>query len=272
MNSSKKMKNVISLFILKKIFCLILVLILCLVLLLFLAGCSNKDKPPVDDNNAGKDMKEIIWYGHSTIQLNSQEKNIVIYVDPYNLGEKNNLDKADIILITHAHYDHCSLNDAIKVSKPTTIILSTSDCLKNFEKLDVAKKVIAEPDKKYEINGVLIETVPAYNINTKFHPKENNWVGYIIDLNNKKYYHAGDTDNIQEMAALKETTLSNIDVAFLPIGGIYTMNADEAVKAANAFNPKKVIPIHYGSIVRTKEDAELFKEKCDCDVEILEEN
>ncbi|MBI4453124.1 MBL fold metallo-hydrolase [Candidatus Woesearchaeota archaeon] len=231
-------------------------------------------------------MKEIIWHGHATIQLNSQEKNVVIYIDPYNLSDKNNnldnnklnnnfdnnLDKADIILITHAHYDHCSLADAIKVSKPTTIILSTADCLKNLEKLDVNKKVIVEPNKKYDVNGIIVETIPAYNINTKFHPKEKKWVGYVITINNKKYYHAGDTDEIPEMSAFKETTLSNIDVAFLPIGGTYTMNAEEAVKAANAFNPKKVIPIHYGNVVGTKEDAELFKEKCNCDVEILEEN
>lgn len=272
-------KNLIY-FISKKRFGLILILLLYLVSLLFLAGCSDKDKLPANngnDNNSGKNMKEIIWHDHSTIQLNSQEKNVVIYVDPYNLGNEknnldnnqlnNNLDKADIILITHAHYDHCSLADAIKVSKPTTIILSTADCMKNLEKLDVAKKIVSEPNKKYDINGIMIETIPAYNINTKFHPKENKWVGYIINLNNKKYYHGGDTDKIPEMASLQ-----NIDIAFLPIGGTYTMNVDEAAEAVKLFNPKKVIPIHYGTIVGTKEDAELFKEKCDCNVEILEED
>jgi len=262
-----------------------MILLLCLVSLLFTVGCSNKNKPPADDNNNAENMKEIIWRGHATIQLNSQEKNIVMYIDPYNLdnqnndldnnnlnNKNNNLDKADIILITHAHYDHCSLADAIKIAKPSTIILATSDCMNNLEKLDVEKKVIVEPNKKYDINGIIVETIPAYNINTKFHPKENNWVGYVINVNNRRYYHAGDTDNIPEMALLKEITLANIDVAFLPVGGTYTMNAEEAVKAAGAFNPKKAIPIHYGSIVGTKEDAELFKEKCDCDVEILEEN
>lgn len=220
------------------------------------------------NNNQGDNMKEIILHGHATIQINEvenlgeEQNEKIIYIDPFEL--KEGLDKADVIFMTHGHHDHCSIKDAAKISKPNTIVVATADCMESLEQLDIKEKLIVEPNKEYEVSGIKFETVPAYNTNKQFHPKTNNWVGFIITLNNKRYYHAGDTDKIPEMSSLKE-----IDVAFMPVGGTYTMTAEEAALATNMFNPKKAIPMHYGSVVGTKEDAETFKDKCDCEAEIL---
>ena len=219
-------------------------------------------------NNGGGKMKEITWHGQAAIQLNADGK--VIQIDPFKI--KDGAEKADILLITHGHFDHCSTEDAIKVSKPSTIVVAPKDCLEALEKLDVAEKITAELNKRYEIGGVVIETVPAYNVDKKFHPKESNWVGYVITVGGKRYYHAGDTDKIPEMASLKDGVLKDVDVAFLPVGGTYTMAVEEAAEAVKLFKPKKVVPMHYGTVpeVGEKEDGNRFKEKCDCEVEVLE--
>ena len=183
---------------------------------------------------------------HSSIKIN---KGKVIYIDPFKI-DKDYKD-ADIIFITHDHYDHYSEEDIDKIKKENTIIIVPEELItkllnKGFQKDYI---ITVKPNKKYQVEGIEFETIPAYNINKQFHPKENEWVGYIIELNGIKYYIAGDTDITEENKKVK------CDVAFVPVGGTYTMDAKEAATLVNEIKPKIAVPIHYGSIVGTKEDA-----------------
>ena len=186
---------------------------------------------------------------HSSIRI--KNKNI-IYVDPFKI-EKNYND-ADLIFITHDHYDHYSEEDIDKVINKDTIIIVPDGLLTKLLKKGIDKDRIFEvqPNNEYKINEVSFKTVPAYNINKKFHPKENGWVGYIINLDSTKYYIAGDTDITEENQKV------NCDIAFVPVGGTYTMDYIEAASLVNKIEPKIAIPIHYGSIVGTKQDAANF--------------
>ena len=201
------------------------------------------------------------WLGHSSFKITNKR---VIYIDPYNIQAD---EKADIILITHSHYDHCSIEDIKELVKDRTIIIIPPDCQSKLSGIQGINVHLAKPGKKIEAFGIIVEAVPAYNINKNFHEKSNEWVGYIINTDGKKIYHAGDTDFIPEMKEIKD-----IDVALLPVGGKYTMDAAEAAKAANAIKPKIAVPMHYGSIVGSEEDAKRFKTLCNCEVEIMEQN
>lgn len=182
---------------------------------------------------------------HSSIKISERQ---IIYSDPYKI-EKEKHD-ADIILITHDHYDHYSEEDIEKVMKEDTIIVAPKTA-KIFNK--IKNKVEVIPNEKYEANGIKIETIPAYNIKKQFHPKANEWVGYILEIEGKRYYIAGDTDITPENQQIK------CDIAFVPVGGTYTMDYKEAAELINIIKPKIAIPMHYGSIVGTKQDAENFK-------------
>ena len=187
---------------------------------------------------------------HSSIRITEDK---VIYIDPFKIDK--NYNDADYVFCTHSHYDHFSPEDIEKVKKEDTILIVTSDIEDEAKKIVNKENVfIVEPDKKYDIKGLKIETTYSYNIDKQFHPKENKWVGYIIEINNKRYYVAGDTDNIKEIQDIE------CDVALIPIGGTYTMNYKEAGELANDINASTVIPIHYGTIVGDKEDAIRFKE------------
>ena len=188
---------------------------------------------------------EVEWLGHAGFIINNN-----IFIDPYQI-ETNK--KADLILITHPHYDHCSLEDIKKILKPKTLVIAPPDCSSKLSRIENIKTKIITLGKKFTSNNLEIETVPAYNINKPFHPKQNEWLGYIIKINNKKIYHAGDTDLIPEMNNL------NVDIALLPIGGIYTMNAKEAAQAVSKIKCKIAIPMHYGKIIGTEKDAIEFK-------------
>ncbi len=208
------------------------------------------------DEKVQKVLNSIKWYGHASIMIKAEK---IIYIDPFELS--SGTEKADIILITHEHYDHFSPEDIKKIQKENTVIVSTSDVI---AKVKEEKKEIS-PGKELEIYGVKIKAVPAYNIDKRFHPKERNWVGYIVEVNGVSVYHAGDTDFIPEMK-----NLGKIDIAFLPVGGTYTMNAKEAAQAANTISPKVAIPIHWGSIVGSEMDAETFKKEFKGNVVILQ--
>lgn len=186
---------------------------------------------------------------HSSIRINKEK---VIYIDPFKINK--NYNDADIIFITHDHYDHYSEEDIDKVIKEDTTIVISKDLLKKLLKKGINKNaiIVAEPNKEYETQGINFNTIPAYNINKKFHPKENNWLGYIITINNVKYYVAGDTDITDENRKVK------CDVAFVPVGGTYTMDFKEAAQLINEIKPKIAVPIHYGSIVGTEQDARNF--------------
>jgi L-ascorbate metabolism protein UlaG (beta-lactamase superfamily) len=196
---------------------------------------------------------KIKWLGHAGFKI---KKDKVIYIDPYHIDET---EEADLILITHEHYDHCSPDDIKKIIKEDTVIICSKDAAGKLSGNTIAVK----PGDRKEVNDIIVDVVPAYNIGKKFHPKKKGGVGYVITIDGKKIYHAGDTDLIPEMEKLA------VDVALLPVGGEYTMNAEEAAAAANKIKPKIAVPMHYGSIIGSKEDAEEFSKQCECEVRIL---
>ncbi|HJJ04910.1 MAG TPA: MBL fold metallo-hydrolase [Clostridiaceae bacterium] len=195
-------------------------------------------------------LKGIECLGHSTIKINKNNK--IIYIDPYNISDSIN--DADYIFITHNHYDHFSEEDIKKVKNNETIIIIIEDLYTNTLKLGFngMNIITVKPNENYQVEGIKFSTIPAYNTNKTFHPKENNWVGYIIELEGSKYYIAGDTDITEENKKVK------CDVAFVPVGGTYTMDFKEAAHLINEIKPKIAVPIHYGSIVGTIQDATDF--------------
>lgn len=187
---------------------------------------------------------------HSSIKINKEK---VIYIDPFKIDK--NYNDADIIFITHDHYDHYSEDDIEKIKKNDTVIVATEELLTKLLRKGFRQDYIitVTPDEQDMVEGIKFETVPAYNTDKQFHPKENEWVGYIIELNGYRYYIAGDTDITEENKKVK------CDVAFVPVGGTYTMDFKEAAFLINEIKPKIAVPIHYGSVVGTKQDAEDFK-------------
>lgn len=197
-------------------------------------------------------LKNISVLYHSSIRI---EKEKIIYIDPFKI--KKQYADADIIFITHDHFDHYSEEDIDKVKKDDTSIIIPEDLLqkvlaKGFLKDNI---VTVKPNNKYSIKGIKFETIPAYNVNKQFHPKENKWVGYIIEIEKVRYYIAGDTDITEENRKVK------CDVAFVPVGGTYTMTYSEAATLINEIKPKIAVPIHYGDIVGADEDAIKFAKK-----------
>lgn len=199
---------------------------------------------------------------HDGIQI--AEKSKFLYIDPFHL--KKSYEKANVILITHSHYDHCSIEDIKKLSFDQTIIIATPDCISKLSNLKIKDIKPITPGASMTIDGFMIEAVPAYNIDKEFHPKAQEWVGYIVTVNKKRIYHAGDTDHIPEMKSFKD-----IDIALLPVSGTYVMTAKEAVLAVSDIKPKIAIPMHYGSIVGNSADAEYFKEHAKVKTIILKE-
>jgi L-ascorbate metabolism protein UlaG (beta-lactamase superfamily) len=185
----------------------------------------------------------------------------VLWVDSFQVDHGD--PKADVLLITHAHADHCSPGDVQKVMKPGTVVVGPPDCISKVP-VDEANKIAVMPGDRRTLDGFSIDVVPAYNIDKPFHPKANNWVGYIVSVGGRRIYHAGDTDRIPEMKTFET------DVAFLPIGGTYTMNAQEAAAAASEdIKPKIAVPMHYGAVVGSDADAQSFSELCTTSVAIL---
>lgn len=176
----------------------------------------------------------------------------IIYIDPFKIDE--DFRDADYIFCTHSHYDHFSREDINKILKDTTKIITVESAKEDAKKLVKEENVmIVLPGNSYKIDDIEFETTYAYNENKPFHPKENNWVGFIINIDGTKYFIAGDTDNIKELQDVKA------DVAFIPVGGTYTMNYEEASKLANEIDVKTIVPTHYGSVAGKKEDGERFK-------------
>jgi len=190
-------------------------------------------------------VKHIHWLGHDSFRVDGP---VTIYVDPWQLPP--GVPQADLVLVTHDHYDHCSPDDVKKISKADTVVVTIAAAAKQLK----GNVQVVKPGDSLTVKGIPIEVVPAYNVNKKFHPKNAQHVGFIFTVDGQRIYHAGDTDFIPEMKGFK------VDVALLPVSGTYVMTADEAVQAAKAINPKTAIPMHYGEIVGDKSDAERFRE------------
>lgn len=201
-----------------------------------------------------KDLNNISINCQSSIKISD---GLTIYFDPYDIKEKIN--NADYIFITHSHWDHFDLDSINNLVNEKTIIIGPSSII---EKLDSNYKTLeVKPENIYNLNNISFMTVPAYNIDKEYHPKDAGYVGYIVTLNNVTYYIAGDTDVLDELKVIKA------DVIFLPVGGTYTMTKEEAVELANTIKPKYAIPIHYGLAVGDELDAKYFVNNIDKEIE-----
>jgi len=195
-------------------------------------------------------LENLHWFGHDSFRLDGEK---IIYFDPYQVPQKSAL--ADIILVTHEHYDHCSPDDLKIISGPKTTIIASAQAAEVIKKAQIVcqKLEVVKPSDEIEAFGIKIRAVPAYNIGKQFHPKSSLKVGFIITAGGLKIYHAGDTDFIPEMKDCRA------DIALMPVSGTYTMNATEAADAVLVINPKIAVPMHYGSVVGSIDDAKRFQ-------------
>ena len=189
-------------------------------------------------------FKNLRWLGHDAFLLRAGGKSI--YFDPFQLGP--GLPPADIICISHAHYDHCSPADVLTIQQPSTLIVTETQAAAKL----TGKIITLVPGEHREVEGVTIEAVPAYNTNKQFHPQVNHWLGFILTVDGVRVYHAGDTDYVPEMKDIRA------DIALLPVSGTYVMTAEEAAQAAIAIGPKIAVPMHYAAVVGTTDDADRF--------------
>lgn len=210
---------------------------------------------------------ELSWLGHDGFIIDNGKR---IAIDPYNVS--NNIEAVDIILITHEHYDHCSVKDIQKLSKTGTKVIGPAHIQSAITKVDNVELHVIEVGDVVDFEELKIEAVPAYNLNKyrdpakkiAFHPKSEGYVGYVIKIGNVVVYHSGDTDLIHEMEKLTgHGKQGNMFVALLPVSGTYVMTPEEAAEAASLLKPSLAIPMHYGAgVVGTIEDAQKFVELC----------
>lgn len=198
-------------------------------------------------------IKKITRLGHDTFRVAGAK---TLYFDPYEIAGG---DPADVILITHEHFDHCSPDDVAKIQQSSTVIVTEKD---SAAKLSGDVRIIS-PGETTEVYGMQVTGVPAYNIDKDFHPKANGWLGFVVEMEGVRLYHAGDTDFIPEMRDLE------VDIALLPVSGTYVMNVEQAIEAARAIAPKVAVPMHYGAIVGSAQDAETFKRALSGQVEVV---
>lgn len=218
---------------------------------------------------------DVSWLGHASVKLVDSD-GAAVYIDPWSevMQEGDEYPPADVVISTHDHDDHFDVKAIQAVKKDSTVVVCTVESVEAVPE-DVSHKVLA-PNRSVKIRGFRVRGVPAYNVDkfrspdVPYHP-EGSGLGVIFSLDGLKFYHAGDTDPIPEMEGLAE---ENIDVTFLPVGGTYTMDQDEALEAVNMIQPDKVVPIHYGSLDETSADVERFaddvKEETDAEPLVLE--
>jgi L-ascorbate metabolism protein UlaG (beta-lactamase superfamily) len=208
---------------------------------------------------------KVHWLGHDSIVLQGSK---TVIIDPFKAKGDY---KADVLLISHEHFDHLSEDDIKKFLSPSTTIVASKICEKQLAQFRQEKRFV-EPGSRLAVDGVTVEAVPAYNTNKfrepgkVFHPKAEQRVGYVVTLDGVRFYHAGDTDNIPEMKAI------DVDVAFLPVSGTYVMTAEEAAEAVRSIKTKYAVPMHILTILGTLDDAARFKKLAadSCEVKILE--
>lgn len=201
-------------------------------------------------------------FTQSSIRVRSNQG--TIYIDPFHMNQEPH--DADYILITHDHYDHFSVDDIKKVANASTILVVPAKMEDDAKELanEVASIVTVTPGIYKEISGLEIETIPAYNTVKPFHPRRAEWVGYILRIDGKRIYIAGDT------GLTKEAKQVRCDVALLPIGGTYTMDAKRAAELVNTIRPEYAIPTHYGSIVGKQSDGQTFAALVKSPVKVIE--
>jgi L-ascorbate metabolism protein UlaG (beta-lactamase superfamily) len=197
-------------------------------------------------------LDKIFWLGHSSVKIAGEA---ILYIDPWKIegGEE-----ADIILISHPHHDHLSPDDVKKITKEGTVVVTTADCARQLE----GNVRIVRPGEELTIDDVTVEAVPSYNLEKAFHPREEQWIGFVVTMGGKRIYYCGDCDFIPEMREIRA------DIVIVPVGGTYTMTAEEAARAVNIIKPEAAVPIHYDDIVGSRKDAERFRDLCECSVDI----
>jgi L-ascorbate metabolism protein UlaG (beta-lactamase superfamily) len=204
-------------------------------------------------------MEKLHWLGHASFRIDGSR---TVYIDPWKLprGAK----QADVILVTHEHFDHFSKDDIASISGSETVIVTNAQVAAEVKKAKIpCSQVIAlAPGGSCDARGVGIQAVPSYNINKEFHPKKAVNLGFIVTIDGTVIYHAGDTDHIPEMDSYR------CDIALLPVSGTYVMTADEAARAAAAMHPKVAVPMHYGDIVGSDADAKAFADLLRGNVEV----
>lgn len=200
---------------------------------------------------------------HSAIRLES-DGGTVLYFDPFDLAEE--FHDADAVVITHSHYDHLSPKDVAKVAKEGTIVIAPETCYAEASELGAGMVIPLDANEAAEVQGVVIHAIPAYNVEPErlqFHPKENRWLGYVVTMDGVTYYIAGDTDQNPDNEHVK------CDVALIPIGGTYTMDARQAAAFVNAIKPRLAIPTHYGTAVGAKEAVDEFEPLVDPSIKVM---
>ena len=207
---------------------------------------------------------EFVWLGHDGFRVKAP--GLTLYFDPYEIGGG---EPADLILVSHSHFDHLSPGDIAKVSTSETVVVTTPQGKPQLSKVKLKEVLTVKPGERLTVKGVEINAIPAYNVNKfrapgqVFHPKEEGGVGFLVNLAGVKIYHAGDTDNIPEMEGLQP------DVALIPVSGTYVMTAEEAAEALKRIRPKVAIPMHYGAIVGSRRDAERFSQLAPKEVKVV---
>ena len=204
------------------------------------------------------------WLGHDGFKITHGGK--TIYFDPYKLKPQHDKKDADLVMISHNHFDHLSVEDLARVIGSNTHIVAARECVSKLNGVGASEVRGVAPGEKLTVQGVAIEAVAAYNTNKTFHPKADGKVGFVVTMNDVRIYHAGDTDIISEMEGI------NPDVALVPVSGTYVMTAEEAARSVNEkLKPKQIaIPMHYGTVVGSEKDARTFSQLVSaCPVKIL---
>jgi len=206
-------------------------------------------------------LESIHWLGHDTFRLDGSS---TVYIDPWKLPAGARL--ADLILVTHDHFDHFSAADIARIGSAATTLIGPAAVTGQVSSLTT---VTLAPGEAATVGGVTVTAVPAYNLDKfrsagePYHPREAGYLGYVVEMDGRRIYHAGDTDAIPEMSAVR------CDVALLPVGGTYTMTAEEAAAACEELDAAAAVPMHFADIVGSRADAERFRELCRIPVTIL---
>lgn len=195
------------------------------------------------------------WLHHAGFRIT---ENIVVYIDPWKIDDQPH--DADIILVSHSHYDHYSPADIARINRPDTRLIGSADVISQH-----GSGSPIQPDQTITLDELEVTGVASYNPEKQFHPRGNQWVGFVLHIHGKRIYYAGDTDLTPEMKNLRD-----IDLALLPVGGTFTMNGIDAADAVSLFRPQRAVPYHWGDIVGTRVDAERFYRDAECDVTILD--